>query len=136
MVLERIAKPVSFSVNRRQMLPVCPCLLSVGGPYTKFHISVYEPKVSYYSRLGMVVAAYNSKQNGWHCPCSKARHSCLHKSVENWHLFATQRGLFKKVKSTEQETISPQPTTDRMDTSEMKEGSYPPNDQGVAKNAK
>lgn len=45
-------------------------------------------------------------------------------------------GCFKKVKSTEQETISPQPTTDRMDTSEMKEGSYPPSDQGVAKNAK
>ena len=100
--------------------------LSVGGPSTKFHISVYEPKMSYYSRLGRVVAAYNSKQNSWHFPCSKARHSCLHKSVGKWHLFATQRELFKNVKSTKQETISPQPTTDQMDTSEMKEGFYPP----------
>ncbi|KAI4829488.1 hypothetical protein KUCAC02_023528 [Chaenocephalus aceratus] len=85
--------------------------LTVGGPETKYHISVYEPKASYYSRMGRVVVAYNSKQNSWHCPCAKLRQSCTHKAIGKWHLFATRRQLFKKVKSTDiEESIPPERT--------------------------
>ncbi|XP_060950285.1 uncharacterized protein LOC133027271 [Limanda limanda] len=76
--------------------------LTVGGPPSKFHISVYEKKVTYHSRLGRVIVAYDAKQNTWHCPCSKARQSCIHKAVAKWHLFVTKRELFRKVKSTEE----------------------------------
>ena len=59
--------------------------LSVGGPPSKFHISVYESKVSYYSRLGRLIVGFDSKRNTWHCPCATKpkRHSCMHKAIEN-----------------------------------------------------
>ena len=105
--------------------------LTVGGPAEKYHISVYEPKVSYYSRLGRIVVGYDSKKNSWHCPCSKARQSCLHKAISKWHLFHTKRHLFKRLKSTDLEgTISPQHTTDQ-DASQANEGNYPPTEKGV-----
>lgn len=88
--------------------------------------------MSYYSRLGRVVTAYDSKQNSWHCPCSKARHSCLHKAIGKWHLFVTKRQLFRRVKTTEEGTLPPQHTT-KQDTSEAKEENYPPSDKGVAR---
>ncbi|KAG1958031.1 hypothetical protein F2P79_006441 [Pimephales promelas] len=68
--------------------------LTIGGPSTKKYISVYENKVSYYSRLGRVIASYDSTRNTWHCPCAKPRRSCLHKNIARWHLFQVQRQLF------------------------------------------
>ncbi|XP_059409379.1 uncharacterized protein LOC132143274 [Carassius carassius] len=68
--------------------------LTIGGPSTKKYISVYESKVSYYSRLGRVVASYDSTRNTWHCPCAKPRGSCLHKNIARWHLFQLHRQLF------------------------------------------
>ncbi|XP_051786496.1 uncharacterized protein LOC114656169 [Erpetoichthys calabaricus] len=68
---------------------------------SKQFISVYEPKVSYYSRLARVSAYYDIKCKSWHCPCSKPRMSCLHKYIAKWHLFQTNRECFKRVKSTE-----------------------------------
>lgn len=68
--------------------------LTIGGPSTKKYISVYEPKVSYYSRLGRVIASYDSTRNTWHCPCAKPRRSCLHKNIARWHLFQLHRQLF------------------------------------------
>ncbi|XP_058614543.1 uncharacterized protein LOC131529049 [Onychostoma macrolepis] len=68
--------------------------LTIGGPSTKKYISVYEPKVSYYSRLGRVIASYDSARNTWHCPCAKPRRSCLHKNIARWHLFQLHRQLF------------------------------------------
>ncbi|KAL1277070.1 hypothetical protein QQF64_023743 [Cirrhinus molitorella] len=68
--------------------------LNIGGPLTKKYISVYEPKVSYYSRLGRVIASYDSTRNTWHCPCAKPRRSCLHKNIARWHLFQLHRQLF------------------------------------------
>ena len=104
-------------------------LLTVGGPSTKFHISVYEPKVSYYSRLGRVVTAYDSKRNSWHCPCAKARQSCTHKAIGKWHLFDTKRHLFGRVKSTDlEETLPLKHTTD---ASQTKEEIYPPSEKVV-----
>lgn len=106
--------------------------LTVGGPSTKIHTLVYEPKLSYYSRLGRVVTAYDSKQNSWLCPCSKARHSRIHKAIGKWHLFVTKRQLFSRVKTTEERNLSPQHTTEQ-DTSEAKEENHPPSDKGVAR---
>ncbi|KAL1279050.1 hypothetical protein QQF64_025723 [Cirrhinus molitorella] len=68
--------------------------LNIGGPLTKKYFSVYEPKVSYYSRLGRVIASYDSTHNTWHCPCAKPRRSCLHKNIARWHLFQLHRQLF------------------------------------------
>ncbi|XP_016305323.1 uncharacterized protein LOC107660517 [Sinocyclocheilus anshuiensis] len=67
--------------------------LTIGGPSTKKYISVYEPKVSYYGRLGRVIASYDSTRNTWHCPCAKPR-SCLHKNIARWHLFQLHCQLF------------------------------------------
>lgn len=69
--------------------------VTVGGPPSKKPFSIYEPKVSYYSRLGRVIAAYDSKKKSWHCPCSKPRQSCLHKTIAKWHLFQTHQHLFR-----------------------------------------
>ncbi len=68
--------------------------LTIGGPSTKKYISVYEPKVSNYSRLGRVIASYDSTRNTWHCPCAKPRRSCLHKNIARWHLFQLHGQLF------------------------------------------
>lgn len=92
-------------------------LLTIGGPPTKEYISIYEPTVAYYSRLGRVVVAYDRKNNTWHCPCAGPRKSCVHKAIAKWHLFETKNYLFKRVKSTEEE--GPQ----EMDHT----NSYPPN---------
>lgn len=37
----------------------------------------------------------------WHCPCSKARVSCVYKCIGKWYLFQINRGLFHTVTSTE-----------------------------------
>ena len=36
--------------------------LTIGGPPAKYHNSVYEPKVSYSSRLQRTIIAYDSKK--------------------------------------------------------------------------
>ncbi|XP_073676614.1 uncharacterized protein [Garra rufa] len=69
-------------------------LVTIGGPDYKHYISVYEPRASYYSRLGRVLVNYNSKTNTWHCPCIKGRRSCLHKCIAKWCLFQMKRELF------------------------------------------
>ena len=107
--------------------------LTVGGPPSKFHVSVYEKKVTYYSRLGRVIVAYDAKQNTWHCPCSKARQSCIHKAVAKWHLFVTKRELFRKVKSTEEETLNLTEISTVQYDSDSKEDSYPPDDREIAR---
>ncbi|XP_077076588.1 uncharacterized protein LOC143729292 [Siphateles boraxobius] len=66
---------------------------SIGASKTKMFISVFEPSVSSYSRLGRVMVVYNTHLNTWHCPCTKVRRSCLHKYVAKWHLFQTHREL-------------------------------------------
>lgn len=75
---------------------------SVNSFQTNTIISVFEPNVSYYSRLGRVIVVYNKKLNTWHCPCAKVHHSCLHKYIAKWHLFQTERELFWKVFSREE----------------------------------
>lgn len=67
--------------------------VTVGSSSTKCFISVFEPTVSYYSRMGRVMVAYDKKKNNWHCPCAKPRQSCIHKATAKWHLFQTKKGL-------------------------------------------
>ena len=87
----------------------------------------------HYSRLGRVIVSYDTKQDNWHCPCSKPRQFCIHKAVAKWHLFVTKRELFRKVKSTEAETPNPTQATTDQNESESKEDSYPPDDRRVAR---
>ncbi|XP_039608198.1 uncharacterized protein LOC120528177 isoform X2 [Polypterus senegalus] len=104
---------------------------------SKRFISVYEPKVSYYSRLARVFAYYDIKCNSWHCPCSKPRMSCLHKYIAKWHLFQTNRELFKRVKSTEDSEEFKIGNTKDTNWSESdsvrKETLYPPKGDGLVK---
>uniref|UniRef100_A0A8C9Z7V2 HMG domain-containing protein n=1 Tax=Sander lucioperca TaxID=283035 RepID=A0A8C9Z7V2_SANLU len=95
----------------------------------KRYISVYEPNVSYYSRLGRVVVIYNKTMNNWHCPSSEPRMSCIHKYVAKWHLFETQRHLFRKVRSTERTSE----TTEHELLSENTGITYPPEDDRLKK---
>ncbi|XP_039606727.1 uncharacterized protein LOC120527410 [Polypterus senegalus] len=77
-------------------------ITTIGIPQTKKCISVYEPSMSYYSRLGRVIVVYDAKLNTWHCPCARLRRSCIHKYIAKWHLFETHRELFRTVISTEE----------------------------------
>lgn len=74
--------------------------VTVGGSSTKYYISVFEPTVSFYSRLGRVMVAYDRKKNN--CPCARPRQSCVHKATAKWHLFQMIPQLFKRVKSSEE----------------------------------
>lgn len=90
----------------------------------KCYISVYESTVSYYSQLGRVMVTYDKRLNTWHCPCSKPRMSCIHKYMAKWHLFETQRHLFRKVRSTEMTSENePEPLPENVGIT------YPPEDK-------
>ena len=67
--------------------------------------------------------------NTWHCPCSKPRMSCIHKYVAKWHLFETQRHLFRKVWSTERTSE----TTEQEPLPENRGITYPPEDDRLKK---
>lgn len=60
-----------------------------------FCFSVHEPTLHYHSRLGRIFVTYNSSANTWHCPCAKPRMSCVHKNISTWHLFQTNRDVFR-----------------------------------------
>lgn len=70
----------------------------IGTPTTKRFISVYEPKISSYCKLGRIMVTYDTKKNLWHCPCLRSQRSCIHKYIGEWHLFQTHPELY----STEQ----------------------------------
>ncbi|XP_016353485.1 uncharacterized protein LOC107697279 [Sinocyclocheilus anshuiensis] len=77
-------------------------LVTIGAPDYMYYISMYEPKVSHYSKLGRVLVNYNAKINTWNCPCSKGRKSCLHKSIAKWCLYQMKKQLFKNLPETEE----------------------------------
>lgn len=89
-------------------------------PSSKRCISVYEPHASYYAQLGRIMVTYDVKQNSWHCPCARSRRSCLHKYIAKWHLFQTERQLFRTVQSTDQAS----PSNEHVDDAGLL---YPPN---------
>ncbi|KAK1885466.1 2-succinyl-5-enolpyruvyl-6-hydroxy-3-cyclohexene-1-carboxylate synthase [Dissostichus eleginoides] len=103
-----------------------------GTPKTTKYISIYEPTVSYYSRLGRVMVSYDTKKNLWHCPCARTKISCPHKYIAKWHLFQTHRELFRKVRSTEEvECLSAAASTEdehSHDEADLGDIPYPPKD--------
>ncbi|XP_077058747.1 uncharacterized protein LOC143711263 isoform X1 [Siphateles boraxobius] len=101
-------------------------LSKIGAPPSKKCISVHEPTISYYSRLGRVMVSYDTKKNSWHCPCAKTQRSCTHKYIAKWHLFQTNAELFRKVRSTERSAEEFQVTA--MEESDVGENTYPPKD--------
>ncbi|XP_067451432.1 uncharacterized protein [Thunnus thynnus] len=68
-------------------------LVALGGSHCMY-LSVFEPKVSQYSKLGRVFVTYNIKRRLWHCDCSRGRIACLHKCAAKWYLFQTNKDLF------------------------------------------
>lgn len=72
---------------------------------TKKCISLYEPTVSHHSQVGRVTVVYDTKMNRWSCPCTNLRRSCIHSYIAKWHLFQTQRSIFRTVRSTEEVVI-------------------------------
>uniref|UniRef100_A0A674N1X3 Uncharacterized LOC101075033 n=1 Tax=Takifugu rubripes TaxID=31033 RepID=A0A674N1X3_TAKRU len=105
--------------------------LTVGGPPSHIHISVYEPIITYYSRLGRVIVSYDTQENSWHCPCCVERQPCKHKGVAKWHLFATKRELFQKARCPE--TTNPPRNATAGNPSECKEDAYPPDDKTIGR---
>ncbi len=71
-----------------------------------YYISIYEPKVSHYSKLGRVLVDYNAKTNTWNCPCGKGGKSCPHKSIAKWCLYQMKKQLFKNLLEAEEENES------------------------------
>nr|XP_023685188.1 uncharacterized protein LOC111853001 [Paramormyrops kingsleyae]XP_023685189.1 uncharacterized protein LOC111853001 [Paramormyrops kingsleyae]XP_023685190.1 uncharacterized protein LOC111853001 [Paramormyrops kingsleyae]XP_023685191.1 uncharacterized protein LOC111853001 [Paramormyrops kingsleyae] len=70
-------------------------LVEFGGSHKQITLSIHEPMIHHYSRLGRVMVSYNSSDGTWHCPCAKARTSCIHKNIGKWHLFQMKRDLFR-----------------------------------------
>ncbi|XP_053176913.1 uncharacterized protein LOC128360498 [Scomber japonicus] len=68
-------------------------LVALGGSHC-LYLSVFESKVSQYSRLGRVFVTYYVNRKLWHCDCSRGRITCLHKCVAKWYLFQTNKELF------------------------------------------
>ncbi len=81
-------------------------LVTIGGPDYMYYISIYEPKVSHYSKLGRVLVDYNAKTNTWNCPCGKGGKSCPHKSIAKWCLYQMKKQLFKNLLEAEEENES------------------------------
>ncbi|XP_016318301.1 uncharacterized protein LOC107670269 [Sinocyclocheilus anshuiensis] len=105
---------------------------SIDIPQTKKFISVFEPSVSYYSRLGRVMVVYDTKLNTWHCPCAKSKCSCVHKYIAKWHLFQTQRDLFRTVFSTEHSPNKrPHPQSEEEEDFTNESPVYPPKGLGL-----
>lgn len=42
--------------------------VNLGGSSYLHYVSVFEPKVSCYNRLGRIMVLYNAKNNTWHGP--------------------------------------------------------------------
>ncbi len=73
---------------------------------------------------------YDSKKIAWSCPCNKTKQSCVHKSIDKWHLFQTQKSLFRKVRTTERTDPIPSPPHQ---TEDLQDQQYPPNEAGIKK---
>ncbi|CAI5656968.1 unnamed protein product [Oreochromis niloticus] len=74
--------------------PLC-VRVDFGGSSTQICLSVFEPEIHSFCRLGRIFVTYNAQRNTWHCACAKPRISCPHKNIAKWHLFQTQRDIFK-----------------------------------------
>ncbi|KAM9344390.1 uncharacterized protein KZ484_016720 [Pholidichthys leucotaenia] len=112
---------------KREGVPLA-ILINLGSPEYNHYISVYEPKVSHYSRLGRVMVHYNSKSNTWYCPCCKGKLPCLHKRLAKWCLFQNKKELFRSSPNTEMEE---QMTSSQTEGTCSQQSLYPPQGNGL-----
>lgn len=87
------AKCLNYRDQATQNTAPLVTLVDLGGSHC-LYLSVFEPKVSQYSKLGRLFVTYNIKGRLWHCDCSRGRISCLHKCIAKWYLFQTNKELF------------------------------------------
>ncbi|XP_049339463.1 uncharacterized protein LOC125804568 [Astyanax mexicanus] len=108
------------------------CVVTVCGPPSKKYVSVFEGKISYYSRLGRVMVTYDSKNISWHCPCARPRQSCIHKMIAKWHLFETDPTLFRRTRSVE-ENLTQHFPTEVEGTDQAEQSQYPPEGKNLSR---
>ncbi|XP_052473502.1 zinc finger protein 319 isoform X4 [Carassius gibelio] len=84
-------------------------LVTIGGPDYMYYVSIYEPKVSHYSKMGRVLVNYNAQIKTWNCPCSKGRKPCVHQSIAKWCLYQMKQQLFQNLPETEEGIEPAQP---------------------------
>ncbi|XP_033487830.1 uncharacterized protein LOC117260069 isoform X3 [Epinephelus lanceolatus] len=87
------AKCLNYHEQASQSKAPLVTLVDLGGSHCLF-LSVFEPEVSQYSKLGrMLFVTYSVKRGLWHCECSQGRISCLHKCIAKWYLLQTKKEL-------------------------------------------
>ena len=146
-VLQKMVEEKWFGQNKKEMCLArqrdavaagtpLSCLVNVSGPPSKRYLSVFEPTVAYYSRLGRVMVSFDCKKITWHCPCASPRQSCIHKYVAKWHLFETEQALFRRTKCYEGDKGAMHFTED-MAGAEQEDGvEYPPTGKTLEKMVK
>ncbi|XP_028429117.1 uncharacterized protein LOC114552482 isoform X2 [Perca flavescens] len=87
------AKCLSHHKQANQNRAPLVTLMDLGGSHC-LYLSVFESKVSQYSRLGRLFVTYTVKRGLWHCSCSQGRIPCLHRCIAKWYLFQTNKELF------------------------------------------
>ncbi|XP_078102004.1 uncharacterized protein LOC144515229 isoform X2 [Sander vitreus] len=87
------AKCLSHHEQATQNKAPLVTLMDLGGSHC-LYLSVFEPKVSQYSKLGRLFVTYTVKRGLWHCSCSQGRIPCLHRCIAKWYLFQTNKELF------------------------------------------
>ncbi|XP_027881588.1 uncharacterized protein LOC114149740 isoform X1 [Xiphophorus couchianus] len=80
-------------------------LLFGSGTDTTFHVSVFEPKMVFFSRLGRVIVTYDKGKNTWHCACTEGKRSCTHKATAMWHLFEKMPDMFREAVNSEEDVM-------------------------------
>ncbi|XP_032415485.1 uncharacterized protein LOC116717915 [Xiphophorus hellerii] len=80
-------------------------LLFGSGTDTTFHVSIFEPKMAFFSRLGRVIVTYDKGKNTWHCACTEGKRSCTHKATAKWHLFEKMPDMFKAAVHSEEDVM-------------------------------
>lgn len=78
-------------------------LVALGKSQEQIILSIHEPIIHHYNRLGRVLVTHNSSAGTWHCPCEKPRMSSLTKTLPNGtyskqiRAYSQQRKLLNRV---------------------------------------
>lgn len=90
---EMKAKCLKLHDQATQNLAPLASLVDLGGTHC-LYFSVFEPKVTQYSKFGRLFVTYNIRGKFWHCDCCQGRMYCLHKCIAKWYLYQTNQKLF------------------------------------------
>ncbi|XP_072315572.1 uncharacterized protein, partial [Eucyclogobius newberryi] len=75
-------------------VPLCVPVNFGGSGSRRFCLSIHEPNIQWFCRLGRTIVTYNIAKKTYHCKCTKLKKSCPHKDIAKWYLFQTQKELF------------------------------------------